>query len=74
LETLVLSSISAPLSKTRETMESWPPLQAQWRGVEPSYREEDERRTRGGGGGGMTYLRISKIEIVSPLEEESDLI
>jgi hypothetical protein len=46
LETLSLSLIFAPLSRSRrrETIESWPPVQATWRGVEPPYREEDERR------------------------------
>jgi hypothetical protein len=37
--------------------------------------EEDERRRRmRGGGEGMTDLRISNIDIVSPLEEEPDFI
>jgi hypothetical protein len=71
LETIFLSLIFAPRSKRRETMESWPSPQALWRGVEPIYREEDERR---GGGGGMTYIRMPKIDIVSSLEEEYDLI
>jgi hypothetical protein len=44
LETLSLSLILAPLSRRRETVESFPLLQARWRGVEPYYREEDERR------------------------------
>jgi hypothetical protein len=44
--TLFLSEGSAPLSRRREAVESCPALQAQWRGVLPFYREEDERRGR----------------------------
>jgi hypothetical protein len=63
LETLFLSLILAPLSRRREAMESCPPLQAQWRGVEPFYRE-DERR-----GGGIGDI-ILVIDFSSPLQEK----
>jgi hypothetical protein len=53
LETLSLSLIFAPLSRRREAMESWPSLQAKWRGVLPPYREEEERR---GGGEERIFL------------------
>jgi hypothetical protein len=62
--TLFLSEGSAPLSRRRETMESWPHLQARWRGVRPSYREEDERR-----GGGIGDI-ILVTDFCSPLQEK----
>jgi hypothetical protein len=62
--TLFLSQGSAPLSRRREAMESFPFMQAQWRGVSPYYREEDERR-----GGGIGDI-ILVIDIRSTLQEK----